>query len=114
MHIDCWDLIGGMSIEFSPGMTSDQDICRKMWEIGVRTFVGKGNSLVYHFGCKSTGRIVKNKGNKTFTLKWGISASTFMTKYLHRGENAIAILSEKELSAFDKIYQFLKRIKCSF
>ena len=68
MHIDCWDLVGGMSIEFSPGMYSDPDLSRKLWEIGVRTFVGKGNSLVYHFGCKSTKRITKNKGNNTFFL----------------------------------------------
>ncbi len=54
MHIDCWDLVGGMSIEFSPGMYSDPDLSRKLWEIGVRIFIGKGNSLVYHFGCKST------------------------------------------------------------
>ena len=49
-----WDKVGGMSIEFSPGMYSDPDLSRKLWECGVRHFQGVGNSLVYHFGCKST------------------------------------------------------------
>lgn len=111
VHIDCWDLIGGMSIEFSPGMASDHDLARKLWKIGIRTFVGKGSSLVYHFGCKSTSRIKKNTGHKTFTLKWGISARTFNRKYLLRGESAIDILLEYQLTRVDKINQFLKRMK---
>jgi len=114
MHIDCWDLVGGMSIEFSPGMASDQDLSRKLWEIGVRIFTGKGNSLVYHFGCKSTKRIKKNEGHKTYTLKWGSSARTFMTKYLHRGENALSELPERELDCIEKINQFIKRLKSCF
>lgn len=114
MHIDCWDLVGGMSIEFSPGMYSDPDLSRKLWEAGVRVFKGKGDSLVYHFGCKSTGRVKKNKGYKTFTLKWGVSARTFMDYYLLRGQKAKDILPEKELSGMEKFKQVIKRIKSSF
>ena len=83
-----WDKVGGMSIEFSPGMYSDPDLSRKLWECGV------GNSLVYHFGCKSTGRIRQNKGRRTFLMKWGISANQFMHDYLHIGEQYIAQLPD--------------------
>jgi len=111
VHIDNWDLVGGMSIEYSPGMYSDPDLSRKLWETGVRIFVGKGNSLVYHFGCKSTKRIKKNKGQKTFVLKWGISARTFMEKYLLRGQPAVSELSEKNLSKTEKFKQLIKKLK---
>lgn len=114
VHMDCWDLVGGMSIEFSPGMYSDPDLSRKLWEMGVRIFKGKGDSLVYHFGCKSTGRIKKNKGYKTFTLKWGISAKTFMKKYLNIGSEATERIPEKTLSGTEKLNQFVKRIKSCF
>ena len=89
-----WDKVGGMSVEFSPGMYSDPDLSRKLWECGVRHFQGVGNSLVYHFGCKSTGRIRQNKGRRTFLMKWGISANQFMHDYLHIGEHYIAPLPD--------------------
>lgn len=86
MHIDYWDLIGGYSIEFSPGMYSDPDISMKLYITGVRYFKGIGSSLVYHFGSKSTKRVRKNKGRKTFIAKWGISAHDFYDNYLQLGE----------------------------
>jgi glycosyltransferase involved in cell wall biosynthesis len=114
MHVSCWDMVGGMSIEFSPGMASDQDLVRKLWEIGVRIFTGKGSSMVYHFGSKSTKRIKKNKGNKTFTLKWGQSGRTFLTNSLKLGNIALSELPDKKMGRFTKFNQFLKRIKYSF
>jgi hypothetical protein len=54
LPLDLWDLVGGMSIEFSPGMYSDPDLSMKLWLAGVRYFKGLGNSKVYHFGSKST------------------------------------------------------------
>ncbi|MBP1618432.1 MAG: glycosyl transferase family 2 [Bacteroidetes bacterium] len=114
MHIDCWDIIGGMSVEFSPGMYSDPDLARKLWEIGVRTFKGKGDSLVYHFGQRSTKRIRKNKGAKTFTLKWGISARTFMKSYLCIGSDAVNTLPDYTLASKSKANQLIKRIKSCF
>jgi len=111
MHIDCWDLVGGMSIEYSPGMYSDPDLSRKLWELGVRIFTGKGNSLVYHFGCKSTKRIIKNNGQKTFVLKWGISSKTFMEQFLHRGKKAELMLPDKLLTKSEKVNQLIKKIK---
>jgi glycosyltransferase involved in cell wall biosynthesis len=80
-----WDLVGGFSIEFSPGMASDDDLSRKLWAVGCRYFKGLGKCLVYHFQAKSTGRIKKNDGRKTFLLKWGMNMSVFNKHYLRRG-----------------------------
>lgn len=103
-----WDKMGGMSIEFSPGMYSDPDFSRKAWECGVRHFQGVGGSLVYHFGCKSTLRVKKNKGRHTFLMKWGISANLFMHSYLHIGENFIPRLPEVNISGWKR---FIGKIK---
>ena len=87
MHRHTWGLIGGFSIEFSPGMYSDPDICRKLWQVGVRNFRGIGQSLVYHFMSKSVGRIKRNNGKKQFLLKWGITSRVFFKYFtlLHEG-----------------------------
>jgi glycosyltransferase involved in cell wall biosynthesis len=88
MHRQLWDIIGGFSIEYSPGMYSDPDISMKMWKAGVRIFKGIGESRVYHFMTKSTHRLtVKNNGRMIFKKKWGISAGEFSNKYLLRGLN---------------------------
>ncbi len=86
VHIDLWDLVGGYSVEFSPGMYSDPDFSRKLWEAGVRYFKGIAASRVYHFGSKSTGKVRKNKGKKTFLFKWQISSNEFTKKVLKRGQ----------------------------
>ena len=103
-----WDKVGGMSIEFSPGMYSDPDLSRKLWECGVRHFRGVGSSLVYHFGCKSTGRVKKNPGRRTFLMKWGISANAFMHGYLHIGEAFKPRLPEVETSGWQR---FMGKVK---
>jgi len=81
-----WQQVGGYSVEFSPGMASDPDFSMKLWQAGVRYFKGLSNSRVYHFQCKSTGRIVKNKGKKQFQKKWGLTVPSFVSNYLLRGE----------------------------
>src|SRR5690606_924217 len=86
VHVDLWDLVGGLSIEFSPGMYSDPDFSKKLYEAGVRNFKGLGNSMVYHFVSKSTKRIKKNRGKRTFLLKWGITSRTFSEKFLKKGK----------------------------
>lgn len=111
MHIDLWDLVGGMSIEFSPGMYSDPDLSKKLWESGVRLFKGKGNSLVYHFGSKSTGRVKKNKGRTTFLSKWGISSGDFMKNFLRIGTTIDQPLQAPVSSGIHKVVQKIKRIK---
>ena len=108
VHIDLWDLVGGMSIEYSPGMYSDPDLARKLFEVGVRVFKGNGNSLVYHFGAKSTKRVKKNKGRKTFLLKWGITPNTFTQEYLKLGKS---FSRDSTMPVLDKKTVMVNRIK---
>ena len=76
LHRDLWDLIGGYSIEYTPGMYSDPDLTAKRWMVGVRHFKGLSASRVYHFETRSTGRVKKNDGSMQFLLKWGMTNST--------------------------------------
>lgn len=114
VHIDLWDLVGGLSIEFSPGMYSDPDLSRKLYAAGVRYFKGKGNSLVYHFGSKSTRRVKKNTGRKTFLMKWGITSRTFTDQFLRKGEKFSGEIDEPKLSIKVLMLNKLKRLKNSF
>lgn len=109
IHSKLWDMIGGLSVEFSPGMYSDPDMCMKLWLCGVRYFKGVSASRVYHFMSKSTGRVKKNNGKKQFLKKWGFSASYFMREILHRGEPFKGVLPEKEMKVplKDKIKKLL-------
>jgi GT2 family glycosyltransferase len=86
VHRDIWDLIGGYSVEFSPGLYSDTDFSAKLFLAGVRYFKGISKSRVYHFEARSTGRIKKNDGNRQFLFKWGVVSSAFMKYILHRGD----------------------------
>jgi len=91
-----WIEAGGLSEAFSPGMYSDPDLAMKMWQLGCRYYRGIGNSLVYHFQAKSTGRVIKNNGRKQFMQKWGISAAAFYKYYLRMGKPCSSILNEPE------------------
>ncbi|KAF1055960.1 MAG: hypothetical protein GAK41_00239 [Burkholderia gladioli] len=86
VHRDWWHRVGGYSSELSPGMSSDNDLSMKMWDAGCRIFIGVGDSLVYHFQQKSTGKIVKNDGRRQFLNKWGMTQATFDRFYLRRGQ----------------------------
>ncbi len=86
VHRDVWDLVGGYSIEYSPGLYSDPDFSAKLYMAGVRIFKGISASRAYHFEARSTGRVVKNKGSRQFLAKWGITSSTFTKAILRRGE----------------------------
>jgi GT2 family glycosyltransferase len=88
VHRRWWHRVGGYSTELSPGMSSDNDFSMKMWHAGCRVFLGVGDALVYHFQCKSTGKVVKNDGRKQFLHKWGMTQSTFDRFYLRRGQVA--------------------------
>jgi GT2 family glycosyltransferase len=94
VHKKWWNIVGGYSEEFSPGMGSDDDFAMKMWAAGCRVFKGVAASRVYHFISKSTGRIIKNDGRKQFMRKWAIKQSSFHKYYLKRGEVYQGILSE--------------------
>ena len=105
-----WDLVGGFSIEFSPGMASDDDLSRKLWACGCRYFKGLGKCLVYHFQAKSTGRIKKNDGRKMFLYKWGMNMSVFNKHYLRRGTPFEGPLQEPDAGIIrtDKLKTWLK------
>lgn len=109
VHIDIWDLVGGMSIEFSPGMYSDPDLARKLYEAGVRIYKGVGRSLVYHFGSKTTHRQKMNKGRKIFLSKWGITAGSFKKDYVRLGENYTTLTNEIIFSKTTLLINRLKR-----
>ncbi|HNP79176.1 MAG TPA: hypothetical protein PKM91_18205, partial [Cyclobacteriaceae bacterium] len=81
-----WTLIGGLSTEFSPGMGSDPDMMMKLWHAGVRYYKGVSCSRVYHFGSRTTARIIRNNGNKQFLEKWDMAISTFYRFYLRMGQ----------------------------
>jgi glycosyltransferase involved in cell wall biosynthesis len=86
VHRDVWDLIGGYSIEYFPGLYSDPDFSMKLYEAGVRYFKGINASRAYHFGSKTTQRIKLNNGSKQFLNKWGITSASFSKYILKRGQ----------------------------
>jgi glycosyltransferase involved in cell wall biosynthesis len=114
VHKDIWDLAGGYSIEFSPGMYSDPDFSMKLWTIGVRIFKGVSKSRVYHFGSVSVKRVKQNKGYYTFVAKWGITQNTFSKYYLRKGEKYSGALNEPSLSKGKKFNNFFKQLKAVF
>lgn len=88
VHRNLWHLVGGYSVEFSPGMYSDPDFLMKLWQVGVRIFKVVSKSRAYHFQRKSTGRILKlNDGRKQFRRKWRIPSSRFTRSYLRLGQD---------------------------
>lgn len=111
-----WFRLGGYSTELSPGMSSDNDFSMKLWQAGCRRFVGVGDSLVYHFQQKSTGKVKKNDGRRQFLDKWGMTQSTFDRFYLRRGTPLPAggVLPEPEESAALRRALWRGRVKKRF
>lgn len=111
-----WDLVGGYSTEFSPGMYSDPDFSMKLWNAGVRNFKGVGKSCIYHFMSKSTKKLNFKKfdGRKIFFQKWGISSNIFTTHYLKRGSKWLGRLPEPNINFLIRIKIFLTQIKLLF
>lgn len=107
-----WQLVGGYSIEFSPGMSSDDDFAMKMWLAGCRIFKGVAQSRVYHFVSKSTARVKKNNGRKMFNLKYGMNQSTFKKFHLRLGEAFSGTLSEPEPASlvWERVRARVKRV----
>ena len=91
---ETWDMVGGFSEEYGPGLGSDPDFNMKLWNIGVRLFKGLSKSRVYHFSSVSLRKKVSNNGSKTFLLKWGISIKFFKKHYLRSEQAFKEILSE--------------------
>lgn len=103
-----WFKVGGYSSEFSPGMSSDNDFSMKLWHAGCRIFLGVGDSLVYHFQCKSTGKVVKNNGGKQFLHKWGMRQSVFDHYYLRRGKPAQGLRLDEPEDTRELRWQLLR------
>lgn len=114
VHRKIWDLVGGMSIEFTPGMYSDPDFMIKLWQAGVRYFKGVSKSLSYHFISSSVRRIKKNNGRKQFLKKWGMSNSVFRKHYLRMGTPFAGPLPEPENTLKLRFLRFFDRIKLLF
>jgi len=111
IHKRIWDLVGGLSTEFTPGMYSDPDFMMKLWKVGVRYFKGVAASRSYHFISKSVRRIKKNNGRKQFLKKWGISNSTFREYYLRMGTSFKGKLSKPNQSFSFKFRLMRDKIK---
>lgn len=111
---ELWHLVGGYSIEFSPGMYSDPDFSMKLWRAGVRIFKGVSRSRVYHFGSVSVKRIVKNKGYYTFIGKWNMTSSTFSRYCLRRGETWDGPLRSPTIPPLVRVKNFFKRLRAIF
>jgi glycosyltransferase involved in cell wall biosynthesis len=99
--------VGGLSVEFFPGMYSDPDFMIKLWHYGIRYYKGISKSRAYHFGSISTGRVKRNDGRSEFMLKWGISANTFFNNYLKIGTTFKGYLEDPKE---DLVLQIKKRI----
>lgn len=110
LHRDMWDLVGGYSIEYSPGMGSDPDLTAKLWMAGVRHFKGLANSRVYHFETKSTERIVQNDARMQFMLKWGVANSVLRECMTHLGEPWDASVDSPAVSSGKRLRYRLKVI----
>ena len=111
MRRDDWDVVGGFSVEYFPGMYSDPDLSMKMWLVGCRTYLGVGDAMVYHFPSRSTGRVRHNRGRIQFLRKWGITAKTFDRYLLKRGEPYRGTLSEPEETRTYRFKKWLDSIK---
>jgi len=114
VHRDLWDIVGGYSIEFTPGWFSDQDFSIKLWEAGVRYFKGVSASRVYHFLNKTTGRTKKNRGYYKFIAKWRFTARTFTDIILKRGQPFTGPATDPVNLNHLKRNDFLKRIETIF
>lgn len=114
VHKKMWDIVGGLSVEYTPGMYSDPDFMMKLWHAGVRIFWGVSQSRSYHFISKSVRRIKKNNGRKQFLKKWEMSNSTFRTQYLKMGTPYKGSLKLPEESFELKRKLLVDRVKLFF
>jgi len=81
-----FEQINGMCEEYIEGFGSDPDLAMRMYEVGVRDFIGVGSSLVYHFQCKSTSKIRNTgHGRNLFIKKHGMSIEHFVNNIIKRG-----------------------------
>lgn len=109
VHRDIWDLVGGYSVEFSPGMYSDPDFTAKLWFCGVRYMKGLSASRVYHFETKTTTRIRRNDGRMQFLLKWGVTAASFRRIFTHSNQPGF---DASRFGSFNRNAEKSNRMRC--
>ncbi|HTJ13934.1 MAG TPA: glycosyltransferase [Dinghuibacter sp.] len=114
VHKDVWDLVGGYSVEFSPGLYSDPDFSMKLWTMGVRLYKGVAKSRVYHFMSKSLGRVALNEGDKTFVRKWGITSGFLTRRMLRRGQPFTGAATDVLAGGGHRLKMTWKRVRASF
>ena len=111
IHKTVWDKIGGFSKEFDPGYASDTDLNMKLWKAGVRIFKGINNFKVYHFGSISMRKrkqLTRNKGNRFFLQKWGISSNLFLKFYLNTRKPYTGPLNDKPDIGIKYLIEFMQ------
>ncbi len=106
--------VGGLSVEFSPGMYSDPDFMAKLWYAGIRYYKGISKSRAYHFGSITTTRVKRNDGRSQFILKWGFSSNTFFNNYLKIGSNFTGELKDPKSDFLLGIKKRIDRWKVKF
>jgi len=114
IHRYYWNKVGGLSEEFNPGIGSDPDLNFKLWKNNVRIFKGLEKFRVYHFGSISLRKkndLVRNKGAKSFLLKWGITVDFFKKYYLRTGTKYIGPLNEPTKNFTYFVDLFISKIK---
>ena len=110
VHKDIWNLVGGYSTEFSPGMYSDPDFSMKLWQMGIRLFKSVSESRVYHFGSKSLKRVKRNNGYYQFISKWRMTSGTFTRYYMQFGEPYNGLCVPKPIPFFIRVKNRFKYI----
>ena len=111
-----WNIVGGFSEEFNPGIASDPDFNMKLWKEGVRIFKGINDFKVYHFGSLTTRKkknFIQNRGDKTFLKKWGITPKFFFKYYLRTGKKFDGLLNDPNKSLFYYLELLVCKIKKS-
>ena len=114
LHRSLWEETGGYSLEFFPGFYSDPDFSMKLWQAGVRRFIGVAKSRVYHFLEVSTTKVHQETvgaGRELFLKKWGITARMFYQHYLKMGKKNPQPLRPPESIAFhfDRFISVIKK-----
>lgn len=123
VHKEIWKKVNGFSEEFFPGCSSDDDLCMKIWNQGVRIFKGIHHSKCYHFGSIGNNKykVMKNENNmlfknhkytighyasNLFLLKWGITKH-FFRKFFIRSDEVFDGPLQDPPKTFKFIYYFL-------
>jgi GT2 family glycosyltransferase len=76
VHVDVWNMVGGYSVEFSPGFGSDPDFVFKLWKLGIRHYRTLGGAVAYHLSKATTRRLHDPAARDKTIIKWGCPQRT--------------------------------------